>query len=227
MTTIPYTRQLGFFDPTAHANAHATVVGLGGIGSFTAVSLAKLGVPQLTLIDFDTVEAHNVPNQFFSTDQIGLPKSLAIADICEQYGQINTSPRVESFNDAIRDDYRHTPLIVSGVDSMQARSDIWSDIRLKPRTKLYLDARIAGQLMMVYAVNPMDPVDVERYERTLHSDEDAVPAPCTERGVIDVGMVIGGILTRLTRAFYNDDPIDSITMLNIDTLQLSKGDWVL
>lgn len=231
MTDIAYTRQLGFFDPAEHANAHATVIGLGGIGSFAAVSLAKLGLPTLTLIDFDTVEPHNVPNQFYSVDQVGLPKSLAIANTCETVSDIHPIPVVSSFSDAVApsndDPYVHTPLIISGLDSMSARLDIWDGIKMRPRTKLYLDARIAGQLMMIYAVNPMNIDDIDRYERTLHSDDDAVPAPCTERGVIDVGMVVGGLITRLARSFYAGDTIDPITLLNLETLQLSRGDWVL
>ncbi len=229
MTDIAYTRQLGFFDPADHPNAHATVIGLGGIGSFAAVALAKLGLPTLSLIDFDSVEPHNVPNQFFTTEQVGLPKALAIADTCESLSDTQVHAVTMSFNDAVTcdDPYVHTPIIISGLDSMAARMDIWDQVRMKPRTKLYLDARIAGQLMMIYAVNPMNVDDIDRYERTLHTDAEAVPAPCTERGVIDVGMVIGGLITRLTRSHYAGDTIDAITLLNLDTLQLSKGDWVL
>lgn len=227
MPDIAYTRQLGFFDPSVHSYAHATVVGLGGIGSFAAISLAKLGVPTLSLIDFDTVEPHNVPNQFYSTEHVGLPKSHAISDTCASYGAITAIPYAATFTDALADTYTHTPLIISGLDSMAARNDVWQQIKMTPATKLYLDARIAGQLILVYAVNPMNIEAIDAYERTLHSDDDALPAPCTERGVIDVGMIVGGLLTRLTRAFYAGDPIDPVTVLNAESLNLNHGDWVL
>lgn len=227
MTDIAYTRQLGFFDPAAHTNAHATVVGLGGIGSFAAVSLAKLGVPTLSLIDFDTVEPHNVPNQFYSTDHVGLPKSHAVSDICASYGAVTALPYASTFTDALAADYTHTPVILSGLDSMAARTDVWHRIKMTPATKLYLDARIAGQLILVYAVNPMNIDSIDAYERTLHSDDDAIDAPCTERGVIDVGMIVGGLLTRLVRAFYAGDDIDPVTVLNAESLTLNHGDWVL
>ena len=227
MTDIAYTRQLGFFDPADHPNAHATIVGLGGIGSFAAVSLAKLGIPQLTLIDFDTVEPHNVPNQFYSTSQLGLPKAHALADTCESYGSISAMPIPTAFGDAVADQYSHSEIIVSGLDSMAARSDVWADVKMQPATKLYLDARIAGQLILVYAANPMNIDSIDSYEATLHSDDEAIPAPCTERGVIDVGMVIGGLITRLIRSHYNGDQLDPVTVFNLETLTLTHGDWVI
>lgn len=229
MTTAPdYMRQLGFFDPAEHANAHATIIGLGGIGSFAAVSLAKLGLPTITAIDFDTVEPHNVPNQFFTTAQVGLPKALAIADTCESLSDTHVHAVPMDFSSALGADepYMHTPLIISGLDSMAARSDVWSHIRLNPRTKLYLDARIAGQLIVLYAVNPTNIDSIDAYEATLHSDEDALPAPCTERGVIDVGMAVGSLLTKLTRDFYAGIDIDPVTIFNIESLTLTHGEWV-
>lgn len=223
-----YMRQLGFFDPADHPNAHVTVIGLGGIGSFAAVSLAKLGVQQITAIDFDTVEPHNTPNQFYTSDQVGLPKALAIADTCESLSDINVHAVPMSFADALTSDdpYQHTDIIVSGLDSMAARMDIWSSIKYNPRTSLYLDARIAGQLIVIYATNPTNIDHIDNYEATLHSDDDALPAACTERGVIDVGMAVGSLLTRLTRAFYAGDEVPPVTILNLEHLSLTRGDHV-
>ena len=40
------------------------LVGAGGIGAATALCMAKVGFECLTVMDFDTVEEHNIPNQF-------------------------------------------------------------------------------------------------------------------------------------------------------------------
>src|ERR1700748_433265 len=83
---MDYTRQRDFFNPT-EVNASATIAGCGGIGSFTAFALAKLGVQHFTLIDFDTVDEHNLPNQMFSVasydfadGDVGRLKVDALAD---------------------------------------------------------------------------------------------------------------------------------------------------
>lgn len=233
MSAITYTRQLGIFDPEEHADAAVSIVGLGGIGSFAAISLAKLGIPRLNLIDFDTVEPHNVPNQFYLIDSVANTKAAALSDLCHGLAPITASPYIgrmdkTGFHATAADNtFEPTPVMLSGLDSMSARTDVWEYIRLNPRIKIYLDARIAGQLIVIYAVNPMDLDSIDAYEKTLHSDDEAIAAPCTERGVIDVGMIVGGLLTRLVRSHYSRDEIKPITLLNLESLTLNTGDWVL
>ncbi|MGN0963441.1 MAG: ThiF family adenylyltransferase [Clostridia bacterium] len=42
---------------------HVMIFGIGGVGSFTAESLARCGVGKLTLVDFDTIAIHNINRQ--------------------------------------------------------------------------------------------------------------------------------------------------------------------
>ena len=233
MSTVTYTRQLGIFDPADHQSAAVSIVGLGGIGSFAAISLAKLGIPQLNLIDFDTVEPHNVPNQFYLIDSVQNTKAAALSDLCHGLAPITATPFIgrldkSGFTATAADaTYSPTPIMISGLDSMAARAEVWEYVRLNTRIRLYLDARIAGQLIVIYATNPIDLDSIDAYERTLHSDDDAVPAACTERGVIDVGMIVGGLLTRLVRAHYAGEDINPVTLMNLESLTLNTGEWVL
>jgi sulfur carrier protein ThiS adenylyltransferase len=69
-------------DPAARArlaDSHVAIVGCGGLGSNAAHMLVRAGIGQLTLIDFDTVEADNLNRQLFFPDQIGQPKTEALA----------------------------------------------------------------------------------------------------------------------------------------------------
>ena len=50
------------------------VAGLGGLGSTVAVALARVGVGQLIIADFDSVESGNLTRQQYFTDQIGKSK---------------------------------------------------------------------------------------------------------------------------------------------------------
>jgi bacteriocin biosynthesis cyclodehydratase domain-containing protein len=60
--------------------AHVVVLGVGGLGSWAAISLACCGVGELTLIDGDTVELSNLNRQIlFSEADIGLPKAYVAA----------------------------------------------------------------------------------------------------------------------------------------------------
>lgn len=62
-------------------HAHACVVGVGGVGSWTVEALARSGVGALTLVDLDDVCVTNVNRQLPALDgQIGRPKIDVLAE---------------------------------------------------------------------------------------------------------------------------------------------------
>jgi sulfur carrier protein ThiS adenylyltransferase len=61
------------------ASSHVSIVGCGGLGSNAAMMLVRAGVRSLTLVDFDVVEESNLNRQMFFRDQLGMPKTEALA----------------------------------------------------------------------------------------------------------------------------------------------------
>jgi len=62
-------------------NAHVAVVGVGGVGSWVAESLARSGVGHLSLIDFDQVAESNINRQIHATQaSLGMAKVHAMRD---------------------------------------------------------------------------------------------------------------------------------------------------
>ena len=71
-----------FFDPDRFdENIH--IIGCGAVGSTVAENLARLGIKELILWDFDDVEEHNIANQMFFVNQINKPKIDAVEEICK------------------------------------------------------------------------------------------------------------------------------------------------
>lgn len=67
--------------------AHVAVVGIGGVGSWTAEALARSGVGRLTLIDLDHVAESNINRQIHALEgTLGQAKVLAMRD---RIAQIN------------------------------------------------------------------------------------------------------------------------------------------
>ncbi|HEV3071866.1 MAG TPA: ThiF family adenylyltransferase [Solirubrobacteraceae bacterium] len=217
---MDYTRQRAWFDPST-TNAAATIVGCGGIGSFAAFALAKLGVQTLKLVDFDTVDEHNIPNQLFEPDQLGEPKVSALAkNISSATGIYPTG-----INAPLQDGIPRSPIVVSALDSMAARAELWKQVRYKLDVKLFLDGRLGGEHIVLYSVDPSNPTDVAGYETTLHSDADGEDLPCTARSIIDVGFAVGSLITRAVRRYYAHEPATPTVYLNQQTLDIFKGGW--
>jgi hypothetical protein len=173
----------------------------------------------------DTVEEHNAPNQLHAIADIGRDKVAALASAIERSIGTLASPYPCRLEELAQDQY--SGVVVSGLDSMAARQELWdTKIRMNPQVSLYIDGRIAGQLILIYAFCPYDLDAVEQYEKTLHSDDDAEPASCTERGLIDVGCQVGSLIARTVRKHYTRQDIDPVTYMNQDTLNIMKGDWI-
>jgi sulfur carrier protein ThiS adenylyltransferase len=69
------------------------IAGLGGLGSNVAVMLARIGVGQLLLVDFDIVEPSNLNRQSYYICHLGMEKTLAMQ---KQLAEINPFIRVET-----------------------------------------------------------------------------------------------------------------------------------
>ena len=64
----------------AFSSATVAICGLGGLGSNIAISLARAGVGQLILCDYDRVDITNLHRQQYKADQIGMYKTVVLAE---------------------------------------------------------------------------------------------------------------------------------------------------
>lgn len=217
---VDFTRGRDFFDPS-QVDARVTIVGCGGIGSFAATALGKLGIQDLMLIDPDIVEVHNVPNQFFTLEAAHnkTPKVEALSAVINDFSVANVSTR----QDRLENVDRYSGVVVSALDSMKARTSLWKKLRHNINVPLLIDARLGGQNIVIYTVDPRKPAQVKRYEETLYSDDEAQEAPCTARAVIDVGLVVGALITRTVRLYFSGQKFEHTLWYNQQTLTVMTG----
>jgi len=159
-------------------SARVTVIGAGAIGSFTALSLVKMGVGVVEVYDFDTVEPHNLPNQWYRVADLGRSKVLSLADMLSAFGG-TVVPHPERFV--------AQPvggIVICAVDSMDARIPIWRHVRKSRRVELFVDARMGAEVGKVLAIRPQDPDDCRAYAEDLYPSTEALRAPCTARSTI-------------------------------------------
>ncbi|MBM4764410.1 sulfur carrier protein ThiS adenylyltransferase ThiF [Bacillus sp. B15-48] len=65
-------------------NAKVAIAGLGGLGSNIAVMLARIGVGELFLVDFDIIEPSNLNRQNYYVRHLGMPKTIALKEQIEE-----------------------------------------------------------------------------------------------------------------------------------------------
>lgn len=77
------------------ARSKVAVFGLGGVGSFVVEGLARAGVGEFHLVDYDIVDITNINRQIHAlSGTVGRPKAELMA---ERVGQINPGARVAAF----------------------------------------------------------------------------------------------------------------------------------
>jgi hypothetical protein len=162
-----------------------------------------MGVGGILSVDPDTVEAHNVPNQLYGVGDIGRPKVEAFREWC-----IFADGRGTAGSLAERFDGRGVePLVISAVDSMRSREEIWRAIRPRLDVEWYVDARMGAEVCTVYTVPMRDADAVTHYERSLHSDEDGLDEPCTARGIIYTAFLAAAVVAGQVKRILAKQPV--------------------
>ncbi|MBN4069679.1 MAG: thiamine biosynthesis protein ThiF [Alkaliphilus sp.] len=69
---------------TEFKEAKVAIAGLGGLGSNIAHALARVGIGELFLVDYDVVEPSNLNRQMYFTKNLGMKKSEALLENLQQ-----------------------------------------------------------------------------------------------------------------------------------------------
>jgi len=198
-----------------------TVVGAGAIGSFVALTLAKMGIPRIDIFDKDIVEEENLPNQWFKLDAIGKKKAYETERLIKQFSDstiFGHARNLEPENFGKLKEFIH-PIVVSCVDSMKVRKEILDFLKKKIEHKLFIDARMAGQVINVLTINPKLNSDVWFYEQHWYSDSEAVQERCTEKAIIYTSTIAAGLICNQVKKFLNGEKLNREIIFDAQTLE--------
>lgn len=136
--------------PGIHAllkQACVGIAGLGGLGSAVAIALARIGAGRLILADFDVVEPSNLNRQQYFCDQIGLPKTEALA---ASLGRINPYAKAETHHIRLTPHnipavFADAQVLVEAFDAADQKAMIVETaLRALPKTTIVAAAGLAG-----------------------------------------------------------------------------------
>ena len=130
-------KSLEFFDP-ANIKERCHIIGCGSIGSNVAELLARYGVTDMVLWDFDDVEPHNIANQLYTEEDVGQPKTISLLKILSKINPILKS------SVKLQYEYKGMPLegyIFMCVDSVEVRQQIVEANWYNPNVTAVIDFR--------------------------------------------------------------------------------------
>jgi tRNA A37 threonylcarbamoyladenosine dehydratase len=123
----------------AFEKAHVLVAGLGGVGSWAVEALARSGIGELTLMDFDHIAISNVNRQLHAIeDNFGKSKSEAMA---ERVRQINPSIRLNVIDEFLTPDNLDTHLHKNAENPYFVVLDATDDVKMKIALAAYCEGR--------------------------------------------------------------------------------------
>ena len=193
--TMNFHRQLDVVDVPRLARTPITVIGAGAVGSFTVLALAKSGATDITVWDDDTVESHNLPNQWYRLSDLGRPKVQALKALVLEMTGVDIQVVQERFQgDGAKE------VTICAVDSMDVRIALWR--ALHPRPALYVDARMGAEVGKIHCVGSFG----SWYEETLYPSSEAFRAPCTARATMYCASGLAAFIAAQVANYASDRP---------------------
>ena len=197
------------------------VIGAGATGSWLVLQLAKLGIKDITVYDFDIVEEHNLANQAFEIKDIGVSKVHALQEMVHR----QTGTMIKVYNEAYVAQ-RLSGYVFSMVDSMEARKMIWEQVKGKLAVKHYVEPRMGLDVGRVYNVDPMSLEQQKRYEDCFYSDEEAEVSACgAAQTVITTAMSVAAYCTRQLINKHNDVELGNEIMIDLMYNNVLETRW--
>ena len=207
-----------FFQPEKD-DAKIHIVGCGSVGSTIAENLARCGVKNMVLWDFDTVEAHNIVNQMFRQQDVGKSKVEALKDIlCDINPEIvdTVELKPEGWQGKLMSGY-----IFLCVDNIELRRQIVEKHMDSPYVKAVFDFRTLLESAQHYAA---DWSDYKMKQDLLKSMQFSHEEAAAETPVSACGVTLGVATTvRLVCALGVNNYINFVKGNGIKKLVIIDG----
>lgn len=207
-----------FFHPEKD-DAKIHIVGCGSVGSTIAENLARCGVKNMVLWDFDTVEAHNIVNQMFRQQDVGKSKVEALKDIlCDINPEISDTVELkpDGWQGKLMSGY-----IFLCVDNIELRRQIVEKHMDSPYVKAVFDFRTLLESAQHYAA---DWSDYKMKQDLLKSMQFSHEEAAAETPVSACGVTLGVATTvRLVCALGVNNYINFVKGNGIKKLVIIDG----
>lgn len=165
-------KHIDFFNPSELVGKEINIIGVGAVGSYIALQLSKLGIRNLTIWDFDTVEEHNITNQVYTQLDLGKRK----VDALELHLKAS-NPNINIIKKGKYTNQKLSGIVFMEVDSVELRHDIAIINQLNDEIELLIDGRIGLETGQVHTVDWSNDEEVDQYIDKTDFKDDEVDVP--------------------------------------------------
>lgn len=195
-----------------------TLIGAGAIGSWVAFCLVKMGM-NVTVIDDDKITIENMNCQNYPMSAIGKHKAEALRDMIYDFTGTRIEAVVGRYTGGV-----FPGIVIVAVDNMATRKLVWEEHKKDPsRTKFIIDPRMGAEDALMYCMRPYMDEDIADYERTLYSDEEAVPLPCTAKATIYCANLLAGLVVKTVKDLITGGTYQRSVMWSIQHNEVVSG----
>ena len=207
-----FSRQANILNPEEF-NRPIHIIGAGATGSWVAFTLAKMGLNNITVYDFDEVGMHNLPNQMFGLNDIDKNKALSIRNIIRRFTGFNIKAKTQKV-----EGYQPLQGIVFMLtDTMKSRKDIYNmSIKNNPNIDLLIETRMDLRGGRIYAIDPKNRYMCKQYEGTFYSDDEAEVSACgISQTVLPTALAITSHAIWKLLNYINGEPLFNETIIDL------------
>lgn len=189
-----------FKDAPWFDSSYSVIIGgLGNIGSWTSLLLARMGY-ELYLYEYDIVEARNVGSQFYGSKDIGKSKGHAMQ---QHIYNISGNSKINLFN-KFEESSMAGNIMISCFDNMEARKVMFNKwlhyqntkkVRDPKEVNIFIDGRSEAEVGYVFSVKSRS--EAEKYAADLFTDDSISDAECSFKSTSHNGAMIGSLITTM------------------------------
>ena len=207
-----FSRQANILNPEEF-NRPIHIIGAGATGSWVAFTLAKMGLSNITVYDFDEVGMHNLPNQMFGLNDIDKNKALSIRNIIRRFTGFNIKARTQK----VEGGQPLQGIVFMLTDTMKSRKDIYNmSIKNNPNIDLLIETRMDLRGGRIYAIDPKNRYMCKQYEGTFYSDDEAEVSACgISQTVLPTALAITSHAIWKLLNYINGEPLFNETIIDL------------
>lgn len=189
------------------------LIGAGGIGSFSAFALSRIGC-NLIIYDDDTYSGENLAGQLACMNDIGIRKTESIKRFCLSY---SGNENIISTEGMYTETSYTNEIVITALDNMEGRKlafykwlDYLNEVPEEyQKNFIFIDPRLSAEMYKVYTITN-DPKRIERYKQILEEDMHLKDDPCSLKSTTHMAMGVASDVTLVLTNFfanleYNDD----------------------